>query len=277
MFGNNKIISPVFYKNQHKNTVTVTSIFYTLQGEGPFRGEAAAFVRLTGCNRSCTFCDTYFDSGDELTFDQINEKIMSKVNAFHYGVMDESTEITSDNKTDNLLVVITGGEPMIQPNLAMLIDFLHDRGYRTQIESNGDFLRNISPETTLVVSPKAHEFKGYAPLRGDVFTRANALKFVVCADKTSVYYNIPEYAHDFRRENKPVFISPMNMYARLPDKVGNNGTLEMRSDTDERISFWTEGLLDQPKNQENHEYAALLAMKYNMTLNLQTHLYASLP
>lgn len=279
MFGQNKFISPTAYKKQNENTLTVTSIFYTLQGEGPYRGESAAFVRLTGCNRKCSFCDTYFDSGDEWSFDQIINHIINLVTEFQYGISDPSNGLSPLVNTDGLLVVITGGEPMLQPNLGAFLSVLHARGFRTQIESNGDFLRYIPDETTLVVSPKANEKSGlYGDLRQDVFDRADALKFVVSADQTSPYYILPDYAKEFRSlRKKPVFISPMNMYARLPEKVGNNANLEMRSAIDERISFWTEGLLDQIKNQANHEYAALLSMKYNMTLNLQIHLYASLP
>lgn len=275
MFGKNEIVSPTYFKGLASDELMVTSTFATLQGEGPFSGEPAVFVRLSKCNRACTFCDTWFDSGDVLTFDQILVKIHTAV--------DREVERSGLDRTmfmDRLLIVITGGEPMLQKNLTAFLDFLHAEGFRTQIESNGDFLRPLPAETMLVVSPKANENTGrYGELRPDVYARANALKFVVSSDPSSTHHRVPSYAFEFRRLKGPrsVYVSPMNIYNYEPNKVGNNATLEMRSEVDERISFWTPGLLNQASNQANHEYAALLAMKYGFTLQLQMHLYASLP
>lgn len=275
MFGRNEIVSPTFFKGLAPNELMITSTFATLQGEGPFSGEPAVFVRLSKCNRACAFCDTWFDSGDVLTFDQVLDKI-------HAAVDKEvtSNQLVRDRFMDRLLIVVSGGEPMLQKNLTQFLEFLHAQGFRTQIESNGDFLRPLPAETTLVVSPKANDNTGrYGELRSDVFERANVLKFVLSADAANTHHQVPSYAHEFRTQKGPrsVFVSPMNIYNYEPHKVGNNATLEMRSEVDERISFWTEGLLDQNHNQKNHEYAALQAMRHGFTLQLQTHLYASLP
>lgn len=276
MFGKNEIVGPAFFKNLEEDQLMVTSVFATLQGEGPFSGEPAVFVRLSKCNRNCTFCDTWFDSGDILTYNQVVEKI--------YQAVDK--EVVNNNIDrgayfDNLLIVITGGEPMLQRNLSEFVAYLQDRySFRVQIESNGDFLRPLTAETTLVVSPKANFSTGrYSDMRGDVFDRANALKFVVSADPSNIHHTIPDYAKEFRKIRGPrsVFISPMNVYNKEPTKVGNNATMEMRSEVDERISFWTPNLLNYDINQQNHEYAALLVMRYGFTLQLQTHLYANLP
>lgn len=275
MFGRNEIVSPTYFKHMAPNEIMVTSTFATLQGEGPFGGEPAVFVRFSKCNRACTFCDTWFDSGDVLTFDQILTKI-------HNAVDTEVTRNQLDKEAfmDDLLIVITGGEPMLQKNLTAFLEFLHEQGFRTQIESNGDFLRPLPENTTLVVSPKANENTGrYGDLRADVFARANVLKFVVSADPENIHHEIPEYAKQFRKQKGPrsVYVSPMNIYNYEPRKVGNNATLEMRSEVDERISFWTPGLLNADANQKNHEYAALLAMRHSFTLQFQMHIYASLP
>lgn len=275
MFGRNEIVSPTFFKGLAPNELMVTSTFATLQGEGPFSGEPAVFVRLSKCNRACGFCDTWFDSGDILTFDQVLSKI--------HGAVDKEVEnngIVRESFMDRLLIVVTGGEPMLQKNLTAFLEFLHAQGFRTQIESNGDFLRPLPETTTLVVSPKANDNTGrYGDLRADVLARANVLKFVVSADPLSTHHDVPAFAYQFRKHKGPrsVYVSPMNIYNYEPRKVGNNATLEMRSEVDERISFWTEGLLDQGSNQKNHEYAALLAMRHGFTLQLQQHIYASLP
>lgn len=275
MFGKNEIVSPTFFKGMAENELMVTSVFATLQGEGPYSGEPAVFVRFSKCNRNCVFCDTWFDSGDVLTFDQVLAKI--------HGAVDKEVAnngIDREAFMDRLLIVVTGGEPMLQKNLTSFLDFLHAQGFRTQIESNGDLLRPLPAETTLVVSPKANENTGrYGDIRPDVFARANVLKFVVSADPNSTHHDVPVFGYEFRRQKGPrsVYVSPMNIYNRAPEKVGNNASLEMRSEVDERISFWTEDLLDQGNNQKNHEYAALMAMRHGFTLNLQSHLYASLP
>lgn len=274
MFGKNEIVGPAYFKNLADDELMITTTFFTLQGEGPFSGEPAIFVRLSKCNRNCVFCDTWFDSGDILKFDQILEKMINSLNTSSIG-------IDVDEYRKGLLVVVSGGEPMLQKNLGKFLSFLHEHGFRTQIESNGDMVRKDLPvETTLVVSPKANTNTGrYGDIRPDVFARANVLKFVVTADETDIHHEVPSFAYEFRKikGHRSVYISPMNIYNYEPNKVGNNASLEMRSEVDERISFWTPGLLDQTKNQSNHEYAAMLAMKGNFTLQLQTHLYASLP
>lgn len=55
MFGMNEIVGLKYFKNALPNTLTVTSRFYTLQGEGPFRGFPAYFIRLAKCNLACSF------------------------------------------------------------------------------------------------------------------------------------------------------------------------------------------------------------------------------
>jgi organic radical activating enzyme len=93
------------------------------------------------------------------------------------------------------------------------------------------------------------------------------------------YTDIPEFALEWKEQfpHRHLFVSPMNMYLKAPEKVGDNANIKMRSQVDERISFWTPNLLDPVQNQRNHEYAAYIAMKHDARLSLQTHLYASLP
>lgn len=93
----------------------VNEIFYSLQGEGHFTGCPAIFVRLSGCNRACPFCDTDFASFTEMT----EEEIVRAVSAF-------PAEI----------VVITGGEPALQLTES-LVDRLHRARKRVHVETNG--------------------------------------------------------------------------------------------------------------------------------------------
>lgn len=93
----------------------VNEIFYSLQGEGRYTGVPAVFVRLSGCNMKCWFCDTQHEDGTEMTESQIVEQVTSHPTRH---------------------VVITGGEPMMQitPELTQL---LHKAGRYVQVETNG--------------------------------------------------------------------------------------------------------------------------------------------
>lgn len=93
----------------------INEIFYSLQGEGYFTGTPSVFVRMSGCNRQCPFCDTDFSSHEPMTAEQI-VKEASKYPARH--------------------LVLTGGEPSLQTD-EKLIDALHDKGFFVAVETNG--------------------------------------------------------------------------------------------------------------------------------------------
>ena len=112
-------------------TYRVNDIFYSLQGEGHNTGRAAVFVRFSGCNLKCAFCDTDFASFEPLTGHDIVERIR------HH---------------EARLVVLTGGEPTLQVD-EQLIDALHEAGFEVAMESNGT-LPPPSNLDWLTVSPK---------------------------------------------------------------------------------------------------------------------------
>ena len=125
--------------------------------------------------------------------------------------------------------------------------------------------------------------KYFAPSK-TILDRADCLKFVMSSDCDSPYNNIPEWAHEWKRNNptKEVYCSPMNVYNSFPQKIkllrAEKGTITMaeRSTVDEVISFWEPGLLDLAANQANHEYTGRYCIEHGFKLNLQMHLYASL-
>ena len=98
----------------------VNSIFYSLAGEGLRTGEASVFVRLSGCNLNCEFCDTDHAAYTEMTEEQIVEKVREVGGPCRW-------------------VVLTGGEPFLQP-IGRLIGILRGVGYRVAAESNGTVL-----------------------------------------------------------------------------------------------------------------------------------------
>ena len=93
----------------------VNEIFYSLQGEGFHTGKAAAFIRFSGCNLNCSFCDTDHSSHRDMSEDEIIAFIASYPSSH---------------------VVITGGEPTLQITDSFLKK-LHDNGKYVQIETNG--------------------------------------------------------------------------------------------------------------------------------------------
>src|SRR5437868_469678 len=98
----------------------VAEIFYSLQGEGSLVGVPSVFVRTSGCNLRCGWCDTPYTSwkpeGDELSLDEIMQRVGSFA-ARH--------------------VVVTGGEPMIAPEIAALTERLRGNGLHITIETAG--------------------------------------------------------------------------------------------------------------------------------------------
>lgn len=296
MFGMNEIVGQKHFKNAPPNTLTVTSRFYTLQGEGPYRGFPAYFVRLTKCNLACSFCDTYFDSGEVQTYDQIFKDADDEIAKF-YAKRNMPVPEWAQGDNRRIVLVVTGGEPSLQSNLT---EFLHEANaifFHTQIESNGTVPIALPKETTYVVSPKCLEKKidgrfeavRYLEPKKEMLERADCLKFVMCVpdqDKFTPYSEVPNWAHEWAtRTGKPIFVSPMNIYLQEPKKAkelraskqNEEITIEERSMVDEVISFWEPGLLDMESNRRNHEYTADYAMRYGFILNLQIHLFASLP
>lgn len=115
----------------------INEVFYSLQGEGRLAGTPTVFVRTSGCNLRCWYCDSYHTSWEPthayMEVDSVIEEIESHKNATH--------------------VVVTGGEPMIHDQVIDLLDRLGSLGYHTTVETNGTIfqdthinLASISPK-----------------------------------------------------------------------------------------------------------------------------------
>jgi len=99
-------------------TLLVNEIFYSIQGESTYSGRPCIFVRLTGCNLRCSYCDTRY--------------------AYEQGVNMEITEIINRIAAHRCrLVEITGGEPLLQSQTPILIYRLLENGYEVMLETNG--------------------------------------------------------------------------------------------------------------------------------------------
>ncbi len=173
-------------------TLDVQEIFPTLQGEGPYTGWPAVFVRLGGCNLACHFCDTEFESFENKALDEM---------------INEVDRLSCDKHGNRIrsLVVITGGEPLRQP-IERLCGTLIEQGFKVQIETNGTLYRAVPEDVDIICSPKMSQ-QHYHPIREDLLPRIQALKFIISAGDDS-YKSVEEVGQS--AYNIPVYVQPMN-------------------------------------------------------------------
>ena len=165
-----------------KKTYKINEIFYSIQGEGANAGRPAVFVRFSGCNRRCPFCDTRHESGVEMTAEQIRQAVEN-----------------ADND-QNTMVVLTGGEPTLQ--LSDEENLFPDAGDRRliAIETNGT---GAVPSWIdwVTVSPKED-----IPL--DKLPRFNEVKLLF--DETRL-----DYIQLFNRDGIIAFIQPIDRSGKM--------------------------------------------------------------
>jgi 7-carboxy-7-deazaguanine synthase len=125
--------------------VRISEIFYSLQGEGGLVGMPSTFVRTSGCNLRCRWCDTPYTSwtpeGDEMTIDAVMQRV-SSFPAVH--------------------AVVTGGEPMIAPGIGALTQRLKQAGMHVTIETAGTVFTEVACDL-LSISPKLANSKPEGP------------------------------------------------------------------------------------------------------------------
>ena len=189
MLGNNPIRPPV---RGDGDQLEVKHIFPTLQGEGPFVGHPAVFVRLGGCNLACTFCDTDFEDFKSMDVADIITRVK------------ELAQDETGQRTKNL-VVITGGEPLRQ-NINTLCEILLANKFKVQIETNGTLFRSLPEAVSIICSPK-NTGQGYAQLREDLLPRLQALKFILSRHDDK-YRNVGQVGQE--QYNIPVYVQPMD-------------------------------------------------------------------
>lgn len=176
--------------------MNITEKFVSIDGEGPTAGELAVFVRFTGCNLRCSWCDTTY------SFDTCAETL-SPQEVYEY--------IKSENITN---VTLTGGEPLIQQGIGELLEILDaDEKLRVHVETNGSVnaeeykerFRNISfifdyklpdsgmsgemCENNLLIADKNDVYKFVAASKSDLVAAYEIIKKYDLINRTRVYFS----------------------------------------------------------------------------------------
>lgn len=125
------------------DSLVVNEIYLSLQGESTFAGLPCVFVRLTGCNLRCSYCDTAyaFTEGRRRTFDQIHAEVnrlaepYAHLDRAHFPPVINAGDASAQHRLP--LVEFTGGEPLLQPKAPELMRRLADDGYTVLVETSG--------------------------------------------------------------------------------------------------------------------------------------------
>ena len=220
MYGRNPIRKPTQGDGQ---SLEIKHIFPTLQGEGLYAGWPSVFVRLGGCNLTCSFCDTDFEDDSPMPLPALLAEV-DKLSRNEQGVRVRN------------LIVITGGEPLRQ-NIVPLCEELLADGYKIQIETNGTLFRDLPREVDIVCSPK-NQGKGYFPLREDLLGRISALKFIISASDEN-YGSVP----DIGQGHIPVYVQPMDEYDEAKNKANYALAVRLAMEYGYRLSIQTHKIL----------------------------------
>ena len=178
----------------------ITEIFKSIQGEGTRAGRPCIFVRLTGCNLRCTWCDTTyaFHGGQKMSVEEVVERV----------------EALRGSAVGGPLVELTGGEPLLQQDIYPLAERLLAAGYVVLIETSGERFIGQLPEAVVkivdVKCPDSGEPETFDVRNLKELTNRDEVKFVVSSRRDY------EFARDFMREHrlagrvKEVLFSPVH-------------------------------------------------------------------
>lgn len=169
-----------------QDTLRITEVFYSLQGETRMAGLPTVFVRLTGCPLRCQYCDSAyaFSGGTLRTLDSILEQVAGFKPRY---------------------VCVTGGEPLAQPNALPLLQRLCDAGYEVSLETSGALdIAGTDTRVSRVVdlkTPGSEESHRNRYENIEQLTRNDQVKFVICsredydwAVSKLIQYNLAERA-----------------------------------------------------------------------------------
>lgn len=170
--------------------LVVNETFYSLEGEGPYIGIPTFFIRLTGCNLRCEWCDTKYSysGGEQRTVDNVIEETL---------------------KYDTKYVCITGGEPLLQKEVYPLMYKLLENGKRIILETSGSIsIEDVPTEDDLIIamdiktpSSKMVEYNIYGNI--ELLGANDYLKFIIADTKD--YEFSKEIINKYEFEGEKIF------------------------------------------------------------------------
>jgi organic radical activating enzyme len=222
---------------EHPETYSVKEVFTTFQGEGPYAGWPAVFVRMGGCNLACFYCDTEFSRGlSTVTPEQLLQDIREE----------------QERNPGARLVVFTGGEPMLQ-DLRPIIQalFYYQMAGQVQVETAGTVMWPNWPHhlAPLVVSPKTPK------VNAEVAREAVAWKYILRASGVDPRDGLPAYSTQEQGKEQPVA------------RPGNRAPVYVQP-CDEQSPDLTE---------RNTDIAIRVALNFGYRLSFQVHKMVNMP
>jgi 7-carboxy-7-deazaguanine synthase len=198
----------------------ITEIFKSIQGEGTRAGLSCIFVRLTGCNLRCTWCDTAyaFQGGKKMSVDEVLARVDELA-----GRRDAAPAAAAVP-----LVELTGGEPLLQDEVYPLSEKLLAAGYTVMIETSGErYVGQLAKEVIKIVDvkcPDSGEADTFEIRNLDELTAKDEVKFVLSTRRDY------EFARDFTAQHKlaervrqvlfsPVFDDPAGKWQGLEPRT----------------------------------------------------------
>src|SRR3981189_2130634 len=181
----------------------IPEIFKSIQGEGTRAGLPCIFVRLTGCNLRCTWCDTAyaFHGGQKVSVDEVMERVVSL------------NRRPDGNAGGVSLVELTGGEPLLQEEIYPLAERLLAAGYTVMIETSGErFIGRLPKEVIKIVDVKCpdsgeadtFDIKNLAALSAN-----DEVKFVLSTRRDYEFARDFTLGHQLAQKVRAVLFSPV--------------------------------------------------------------------
>jgi 7-carboxy-7-deazaguanine synthase len=192
--------------------MVITEIFRSIQGESTYAGLPCIFVRLTGCNLRCTWCDTAyaFHGGKKMSIDEVLARV---------------AELAGN---DAALVELTGGEPLLQPDLVPLAERLLAAGHTVLVETSGERPIDALPRAVVkivdVKCPDSGEGGTFRTENLEALGGKDEVKFVIAGRRDY------EFAREFTLQHglpgrvrqvlfSPVFADPKGTWRELDARL----------------------------------------------------------
>jgi 7-carboxy-7-deazaguanine synthase len=199
---------------QRASFMVITEIFKSIQGEGTRAGLPCIFVRLTGCNLRCIWCDTEyaFHGGTKYSVDEVLAQVRS---------------LAGEGELRVPLVEITGGEPLLQKETPDLAGKLLAARYTVMIETSGERLVGVLPREVIkivdVKCPDSGEWGTFDMANLDAVDQKDEIKFVIASRRDY------DFARDFTAQhNLPSRVHQVIFSPAFPDPSGRWPGLESR-------------------------------------------------